>query len=206
MPNWCNNFVEIGHEDADKITALSEAFKRGEFCQHVIPTPKELTETVAGFMGEDQRAAHEAQQKANLEKYGHTDWYSFQTSRWGTKWDVGGDDGSCDVHPDGKLMTAGFDSAWAPPIGVYEELVEQGYTVRAYYYEPGMAFAGIWDNGDDDCYQDWGNSKQARETLPEDLDEMFGISESQEEWERENEEELTQWIREGAEAKNGTAA
>ena len=198
MPNWCNNTVEISHEDPAKIQALAQALKEGQFCQHVIPTPKELTDTVSGFMGEDQREAHEAQQKSNMEKYGHTDWYSFQTSRWGTKWDV-----ECeDPTVDGNTLTAYFDSAWSPPIGVYQELVEQGYTVRAMYHEPGMAYAGIFEDGDDE-YFELGemNSEQARRELPSDLDDAFSISEMMEEYERENEEELTQWIREGAEER-----
>jgi len=198
MPNWCNNTVEISHEDPAKIQALAQALKAGEFCQHVIPTPKELTDTVSGFMGEDQREAHEAQQKANLEKYGHTDWYSFQTSRWGTKWDV-----ECeDAQVGGNTLTAYFDSAWSPPIGVYQELVEQGYSVRAMYYEPGMAYAGVFEDGDDDYYElGEMRSQQVRDELPSDLDDAFGISEQMEEYERENEEELTQWIREGAEER-----
>lgn len=201
MPNWCSNFVEVGHEDPHKITALAEAFNRGEFCSHVIPTPKELTDTVAGFPGEDKREAHEAQVKSNIEKYGHPDWYSFQSSRWGTKWDVGGSGEEADVHPDGKLMTASFDSAWAPPIGVYEELVEQGYTVRAYYYESGMCFAGIFDNGVDDCYSEWGDSQGAKDMLPEELDEFFAISESQAEYEEEERmsDELYRFTKEGGE-------
>jgi len=203
MPNWCNNYVEISHKDPEKIRALADAFNRGEFCQHVIPTPKELTDTVSGFMGEDKREAHEAQQKSNLEKYGNADWYSFQTSRWGTKWDVGGDDcNPADVSEDGTSMSVGFDSAWAPPVGVYQELTEQGYEVRAMYYEPGMCFAGVFEDGCEDNYDlSEMSSKQVRDEIPEDLDECFGISECMEEYERENEEELTQWIREGAEAK-----
>ena len=202
MPNWCNNFIEIGHEDPAKIKALAEAYERGEFCHHVIPTPSELTETVAGSVGGDEQAAHEARVKSNIEKFGHSDWYSFQTSRWGTKWDVGGQDGTLDIHPDGNLMTASFDSAWAPPIGVYEELVDQGYSVRAYYYESGMCFAGVYDNGSDDYYSDWGDSQGAKDTLPEELDEFFGISEGQAEYEEEErmEEDLYRWTKEGGEA------
>ncbi len=198
MPNWCNNFVEVSHEDPAKIRALADALNRGEFCSHVIPTPRELTETIAGSVGEDKRAEHEAQMQSNLEKFGHTDWYSFQTSRWGTKWDCGGDS-QADVSDDGKMMTASFDSAWSPPIGVYEELYDQGYTVRAYYYESGMCYAGIWEDGIDDCYQDWGDSQGAKDTLPQELDEMFCISESQADWEAENKEDLHKFIREGGE-------
>ena len=203
MPNWCSNFVEVGHEDPTKITALAEAYKRGEFCNHVIPVPEEL-QIVAGRVGDDtnpEQIELERRTRENIAKYGAGNWYDFCTGRWGTKWDVGSDDGTLDVHPDGNLMTASFDSAWAPPVGVYEELVEQGYTVRAYYYESGMCFAGIWDNGCDDCYSDWGDSQGAKDMLPEELDEFFAISEQQAEWEEENseEEELTEWIKDGRE-------
>ena len=199
MPNWCNNFVEVGHEDPEKIRVLAEAMNRGEFCSAVIPTPKELTDTVAGYPGEDQRAAHEAQMKSNLEKYGAKDWYDFQTSRWGTKWDVGGE-AQADIADDGKSFNASFDSAWSPPLGVYEELVEQGYTVRAYYYESGMAYAGVWEDGCDDYYE-LGNmsADEVEQQLPKDLDEMFCISEGIREYEAENEEELTAWVKDGAE-------
>ena len=202
MPNWCNNFVEISHEDPSKIRELADALNRGEFCSHVIPTPKELTDTVAGSVGEDGREAHEAQQKSNMDKYGHADWYSFQTSRWGTKWDVGGDS-QADVADDGLSMTASFDSAWSPPTGVYEELYEQGYSVRGYYYESGMGYAGIWEDGSDDYYE-LGNmsADQVEAELPNELDEMFCISETIREYEAENEEEeLTEWIKDGADKR-----
>jgi len=204
MPNWCSNFVEVGHEDPTKITALAEAFNRGEFCDHVCPVPEDL-KIVAGSVGDPVAQAElERKTRENREKYGAGNWYDFCTSRWGTKWDVGGDGSEADVHPDGNLMTASFDSAWAPPMGVYDALVEQGYTVRAYYYESGMCFAGIYDNGSDDCYSDWGDSQGAKDTLPAELDDFFAISESQAEYEEENrmDEELYRFVKEGEEKRN----
>jgi hypothetical protein len=205
MPNWCSNYVEVSHEDPTKIRALAEAMEAGEFLDHVIPVPQELKETMAGSYGDDERQALlEAQTKHNIEKYGAGNWYDFCVNRWGTKWDVDCQ-GQVDLHPEGTMVTASFDSAWSPPVGVYEELVEQGYSVRAYYYESGMCFAGIWDNGDDDCYSDWGDSQGAKDTLPQDLDDFFAISESQAEYEDEQEEEeLTEWIKEGVEARKET--
>jgi hypothetical protein len=202
MPNWCNNFVEVSHEDPAKIRALADAMERGEFLEHVIPVPKDL-QIVAGRVGDDTNPDQielERKTKENLEKYGHSNWYDFCVNRWGTKWDVDCQ-GNVDVHPEGKLVTASFDSAWAPPVGVYQELVEQGYEVRAYYYESGMCFAGIYDNGADDCYSDWGDSQGAKDTLPSELDEFFAISESMAEYEAENEEELTEWIKDGIEKR-----
>jgi hypothetical protein len=201
MPNWCNNFVEVSHEDPAKIKALAEAMERGEFCEFVIPVPQELKDTVSGFHGDsDEQRKLEEQTARNVEKYGAGNWYDFCVNRWGTKWDVSCD-GQVDIHPDGQLVTASFDSAWSPPIGVYEELVEQGYGVRAYYYEGGMAYAGIWDNGSDDCYQDWGDSQGAKDMLPEELDEFFAISESMAEYEEEERmsDDLYRWTKEGGE-------
>jgi hypothetical protein len=178
--------AEISHPDVSKMEALVAAINEGKFCNYAIPTPKELTETVAGFPGEDKREAHEAQQKANLEKYGHADWYSFQTSNWGTKWDV---DPYDTVTLDGNGIQFGFDSAWSPPTGVYEALVEQGFNVKAYYWESGMCFAGVWNNGDDDYYELGGmSSKQVAEEIDPELDEVMCISETIANYEEEEEE------------------
>jgi hypothetical protein len=84
----------------------------------------------------------------------------------------------------------GFESAWAPPINAYEKLFYMGFKLRAMYYEPGMAFAGIFEDGCDEYYEYGGlDSKGIAEELPVELDEAFGISESAAEWESEQEEE-----------------
>ena len=76
--------------------------------------------------------------------------------------------------------------------------------MRAYYYEGGMCFAGIYDNGSDECYSDWGDSQGAKDTLPQELDEFFAISESQSEYEEEQrlDEELYRFVKEGEEKRN----
>jgi hypothetical protein len=82
--------------------------------------------------------------------------------------------------------------------------MDQGFAVRAYYYEPGMAFAGIHDENGDEYYDIGGyTSETIKDTIPEELDEMFGISESMAEYEAENEqdEDLYLWVKEGAEEK-----
>jgi hypothetical protein len=187
MPNWCNNSVEIYHTDPAMIERVRKGFNDGGLFSELIPCPQELTDTVSGSMGEDKRAEHEAQQAANVEKYGYPNWYDFCVNEWGTKWDVGADGNPAQDIPCGLMLS--FDSAWSPPIGAYEKLTEQGFRIRAMYYEPGMAFAGVWEEGNDDYY-DYGsmNSKEIAETLPVELDEAFGISESAAEWEEENQE------------------
>ena len=199
MPNWCSNHITVRGTDSAEIQRLAEAFGAGGLCNAVIPTPKALTETVSGSVGEGpERDAHEAQMARNLELYGHKDWYSFQTARWGTKWDV--DCGCVEVDEDGLGFSGTFESAWSPPIGVAEALVEQGFEVTLYYYESGMGFVGKWEDGSDDCYEYGGEtSETVRAAIGDELDDMFGISESMAEYEAENEEEeLTEWIKDGA--------
>lgn len=205
MPNWCNNNLVLEHDDPAQLIRAKAALDRGEFLQEFIPVPQELRDTISGFHGDpDEQAKLEAQTKSNIEKYGVGNWYDFCVNEWGTKWDCG-EDGNTDISPDGKTLHTGFDTAWAPPIAAYEKLEEQGFRVRAMYHEPGMNFAGIWEDGYDDCYQDWGNSQGAVDTLPQELNDCFGISESQAEWESENEEELTEWIKDGVEAQKATS-
>ena len=111
--------------------------------------------------------------------------YDFSVANWGTKWDVSGD-----VIDDlGDEIVLAFDSAWSPPMGLFEKLVELGYSVKAFYHEPGMCYAGIFEDGDDDYYEYTNMSAaEIRETLPADLDDCYGISDYQLSMEEEQEE------------------
>jgi len=206
MPNWCNNNLTLQHEDPAMIKRAAEALERGEFLAEFIPVPEHL-QIVAGSVGDpDEQRKLEAQTKRNVEELGYGNWYDYCVGEWGTKWDVGAD-GTTDVHPDGKMLHTYFDSAWAPPVRAYEKLTEMGFTVGAMYYEPGMAYCGTWDSetGDNEYNLEGMSADQVADELPSELDEAFGISECIREYEEENEEELTAWIKEGAE-KTGLVA
>jgi hypothetical protein len=189
MPNWNQNFVEMSAISKDMIERAAKAAKEGNLLQEFIPCPQELLETTAGFMGKDtpEQAALEDQQAENVKKYGYTDWYHWKIANWGTKWDIS----ACEptVEEDGYSMTLAFDTAWSPPTGAYEKLKALGFTIKAYYYESGMQFAGIWENGVDNYFEGWGDAKGAEAALPKELDEQFAISENQAMWEEECEAE-----------------
>lgn len=196
MPNWCNNRVVISHPDTAKLEALAEAIKAGNFLKHICPIPEDLN-IVAGRVGADDNPDQQELERRtaeNLKKYGAGNWYDFCVQRWGTKWDVDPYDPE-DVKIENNTIEFGFDSAWSPPMGIYELMVEQGYTVEATYYEPGMAYVGRCDGSPefgftDDCYEYSGEtSKTVRDVIGEELDEEYGISESMAEWEEENVEE-----------------
>jgi hypothetical protein len=200
MPNWCNNNLTLEHEDPAMIQRAYDALERGEFLSEFIPVPKDLIETVSGFVGEDKQAAHEAQMKRNLELHGYKDWYDFCVGEWGTKWDVG-EQGCSDIHPDGLMLHTCFDSAWAPPVNAYVKLEELGFKVNAMYYESGMAFAGAYGDGNDEEINLEGMGADDIEQHYPEIDEAFGIAESIREYEAENEEDLHKFVREGAENK-----
>ena len=142
MPNWCNNTVELYHDDPVMIERARKAFNDGALLNEFIPVPADL-QIVAGCVGAKddpkQIALEEAEQR-NIAKYGYKTWYDFCVAEWGTKWDVGADGYNADDIPGGLMLT--FDSAWSPPVNAYEKLVDMGFSIRAMYYEPGMAYAG----------------------------------------------------------------
>ena len=126
MPNWCMNRLTISHTNDDMVDRFENAYNLGKACNEFLPLPE----------GED--------------------WYNWQINNWGTKWDIGADMGTDKEERYGLKATrvdnevsCSFDSAWSPPIGLYDKLIELGYDVKATYWEPGMAFCGIWDNGAD---------------------------------------------------------
>ena len=188
MPNWCNNSVEIYHDDPKMIERVRTAFNGEGLLQEFIPIPDDLRNIVAGSVPVAEEAEHKLKEEFNRMTYGYTNWYDFCVNEWGTKWEIGADGNPAQDIPGGLML--GFDSAWSPPIAAYEKLTEMGFRIRAMYYEPGMAFAGVWEEGQDDYYEYGGlDSKGIAETLPAELDEAFGISQSVSEWEQENAED-----------------
>jgi hypothetical protein len=188
MPNWCNNTLTLEHENPAMVARAKAAFLNGRLLDEFIPVPADL-KIVAGCVGDPVEQVKLVEQtELNRVTHGYGNWYDYCVNEWGTKWDVGGDDGVLNDIEGGIIVS--FDSAWAPPTNAYEKLLEQGFKILAMYYEPGMAFAGVWEDGIDDYYEYGGlDSVGIAETLPPALDEAFGISESVAEWEAENAED-----------------
>lgn len=199
MPNWCANQLTLTHDDPAMIQRAHEAFKQGEFLNEFIPVPKELTETIAGSVSDlEEKERLEAQQARNIKLYGYSHWYDFCVSEWGTKWDVGDESGVNTVSDDELTVT--FDSAWSPPTVAYSKLMDMGFTVYALYYEPGCAFAGVWDDGFEDHFDLSGmDSRAVQDQLPTELDEAFSISEVMADYEALEQDEVTTWYKDGVE-------
>jgi hypothetical protein len=184
MPNWCTNVVNITHDDITQLERARDAFARGEFLQEFIPCPQSLRDTAATHYpeGHADKAAHDALVAENVKQHGFANWYDWQVSHWGTKWDFGDEDGA-DLN--GDVLSLSFDSAWAPPCDAYDRLEDLGFRIEAFYYEPGMAFCGSWINGVDNCIDIPGTSAEAEQVIPTEIDEMFGIVENMIQWEED---------------------
>ena len=200
MPNWCNNNLTLVHDDPAMIKRAYDALERQEFLQEFIPVPEDL-QIVAGRLGDgDEQRELERKTAENVAKYGYGNWYDYCVGEWGTKWDVG-DQGCSDIHPDGRMLHTSFDSAWSPPVNAYEKLERLGFRVNALFYEGGMAFAGSYCDGNCNDFSLEGMSADEIEQNYPDLDEAFGISESIREYQAMEEEDLTEWIKDGVEAR-----
>lgn len=162
MPNWCNNNLTLQHEDPNMIQRAMTAFSEGKLCQEFHPMQPQLLEDDS--------------------------WYNWRVDNWGTKWDVGGEECISVQHGiSGTIVQLIFDSAWGPPIEFYKHLEEKhGFVVNATYYEGGMGFAGEFYDGEMQHYE-WSNLEEAKEVIPEHIEEQYGIIADLKEWEEENE-------------------
>jgi len=114
--------------------------------------------------------------------------YGWSVDNWGTKWDVSIMDWE---REDDNTIVMHFDSAWSPPIALYEFLETEGWSVRAMYHEPGMGFAGKFEDGFDDYYDFDYTDRESIENLPEEIIDFTNVLEDLERYEEEQfEEEL----------------
>jgi hypothetical protein len=112
--------------------------------------------------------------------------YEWSVNNWGTKWDVSPHDWE---RQDDNTIYINFDSAWSPPISLYEFLDSDGWSVRAMYHEPGMGFAGRFEDGFDEYFEmDW-TDRDSIENLPEDILDFTNALDDLERYEEEQFEE-----------------
>ena len=99
-------------------------------------------------------------------------WWNWRVANWGTKWT----ESYLEVMEDkGNTMHLSFQTAWSPPRGVIEKMVEQGFSTEFWYMEQGNDFWGYEVDGKEihygspsDYFVDaWGNTYSEWSKLPE---------------------------------------
>ena len=194
MPNWCNNSITIQGSTETLKPLWDEANREGSGLLNAMkPMPAELegTTSPAPKEGEPQPLVD-----------GFNNWYDWRVQNWGTKWDVDMEGLEFTDNGDGTASITGwFDSAWAPPIEAYNTFLEDmdGCTLSADYHEPGMDFAGIYTDGDDQYMEGLGEWCEAvvkgttsigdTPELFQTLDDTFELVEGARDWIEEQMEE-----------------
>lgn len=140
MPNWCYNNVTFEHSNPDMIVALINAAKEDKLFGAFVPMPDEIR-------GSTSPSTPNA---TLLEKYGHSDWYSWSLDNWGTKWEARVDEVN-EYDEDSSSVHIYFETAWSPPIAFFKKMEDLGFVIDATYTEEGMGFVGIYRNGEDQC-------------------------------------------------------
>lgn len=183
MPNWCDNTVYISHEDPKKIQTLVDAWKANKFFGTIYPEPDYnkvvVRPTFPSIKGNDDPVSPESA------------WWDWRVQNWGTKWEITTDEAYIDTSE--NEIRVSFATAWSPPTGIFDKLVEQGYGVNALYYEGGCAFCGQYVDGSEETYGIDGNWQDVKNNIPESIDLEFGITNSMMEYRAD---ELTEEIEE----------
>ena len=184
MPNWCNNTLSLTGPK-EKITAIyNKAKKDDALLQQLKPMPEALEGTTSP-------APKEGKVQPLVD--GFDNWYDWRVQNWGSKWDVDAD--NLELSDDGTTISGWFDSAWAPPIHAYEYFLtdNEDCSIKSYYYEGGMDFAGLWEDFADAEVTPSEFTADEMETpsmgLIYDLNENFNFSEAVREYEEESDTE-----------------
>lgn len=161
MPNWCDNRLLISGDKETIMTFIEKARNTGEraekrkqrfdILQNLYPCPQELYDTMSGSMSEESPEYEnwKNQQKENLTKFGHRDWYSWQNSNWGTKWGDSDTDIVSEepyITPDGVAhIEFMFQSPWCPPLDGIAHITTLFPSLEfgVAYYEEGCDFYGF---------------------------------------------------------------
>ena len=180
MPNWCSNTIEIQgpSELIDGIEQFLEEKNGKDWFDFFSPTPDELKETTSPNRNEENSALL-------VEKYGASDWYSWNVENWGCKWNCDAQDWTRD---DDNTLSFWFDSPWGPPTALYDFISNGDWNVEAQYHEEGMCFVGEYIDGSDDSYEY--SDLDSLDDIPEHIVENWNLREmleDREDWEEEEE-------------------
>jgi hypothetical protein len=178
MPNWCANSLRLtasdsrGRETLDAIR-IELAKDEPRLFNSILPVPASLQIVAgkAGLDGSPEQTALEQAEASNRDAYGYANWYEFCTHEWGTKWEADWSEADIDDN-NGDTITMHFDTAWSPPIGIYQELVDAGLDVQATYCECGFGYAGWWVNGEDNEFDSVSFNDEDDEEHIDDVERM----------------------------------
>jgi hypothetical protein len=159
MPNWAENLLILEHQDPAQIKAVRQAIEKGDFFNSIKPKPN---------FGDNP--------EANKVAFGYEGWFDFCCAEWGTKWDINKQ--YCHFQDETeKTLAIVFETAWSPPLGIYQELHKRGFRVEAFWFEEAEGFCGQFFNGLHAHYNLPESAESARQFIPERVLEEMAILE-----------------------------
>ena len=145
MPNWCSNEVQFDGSEEDIAKFKEECFSdhKGEAVldfSKVLPEPD--------YDKPEKDGTHNDGVQTELHSV-MPDWWTWRNDNWGTKWNlVPNHDGDLTayitVEDSEDFIQLEFDTAWSPPNGIYEAIVDKypDISVNWFYREDGVQMAG----------------------------------------------------------------
>jgi len=144
MPNWCSNEVEIYGEEKDIEKFVEECFTDFKGTQ-VLDFAKVMPEPDYDKPKKDGTHNDGVQTEFKWEM---PDWWNWRNDNWGTKWNLvpskDADLWGYDADMALEYMFLSFDTAWSPPNGIYNALVDKypDLSINWFYREDGVQMAG----------------------------------------------------------------
>ena len=132
MPNNTDVRVYIDHTSKSRIDDMENIFSNDYPFNMIIPMPDDI---LRHNLTAEDRAKSEGR-----------NWYDWCVANWGTKWDA------YEVRVQRLSDTSLYvmmETAWSPPIPIFEKLVELGFEVSAYYLDEGWNYIGQFEGGED---------------------------------------------------------
>ncbi len=144
MPNWCSNEVQVFGTKENLEKFIDECFTDFKGTP-VLDFNKVLPEPDYKKPQKDGTHNNGVQTQPSTVM---PDWWTWRTDNWGTKWNlVPSEDSTLDGYETERgdeWLRLEFDTAWSPPNGVYDEIVDKYpyLDVTWFYREDGMQMAG----------------------------------------------------------------
>lgn len=170
MPNWVFSTLEISGspESIQKVkTQLNQPyeFESKDFMTNEVKTTRYSNPLISfwNIVQPPKEKQHLYHTTADGSEDKTWNWYSWNISNWGTKWDIGIRDD--DKYPDTELLEETdtsliykFQTAWSPPLPAIEELSVQYPELEItleYEEEQGWGGEIFWDSTGSTIVREW---------------------------------------------------
>lgn len=144
MPNWCYNQMEA-HGSEQELKEFCKKVKSKnrllDFKKIIPYDRKQRIQCKKEWLKRKKENNLSSFYIDDFESYWFNQYgYNWCINTWGTKWGAS----SVSLQENDGWILFSFDTAWSPPIGIYEKLIElfPNLVFQIYYEEEGCMFAG----------------------------------------------------------------